>query len=155
VAASLAGLNVARLQILAFVVSSACAGLGGAILAMWALSASPGDFTLAISITLLTAAVLGGLGSLPGAIWGSLIVVLLQSFLSNFASSHGLSSGASANVPVAVFGVVLIVVMLVFPAGIQGGIRRLLGPAAPAAAAPLSALRRRAPASSHQEEGTT
>jgi len=155
VAASLAGLNVARLQILAFVVSSACAGLGGAILAMWALSASPGDFTLAISITLLTAAVLGGLGSLPGAIWGSLIVVLLQSFLSNFASSHGLSSGASANVPVAAFGVVLIVVMLVFPAGIQGGIRRLLGPAAPAAAAPLSALRRRASASSHQEEGTT
>jgi branched-chain amino acid transport system permease protein len=155
VAASLAGLNIARLKILAFVVSSACAGLGGAILAMWALSASPGDFTLALSITLLTAAVLGGLGSLPGAIWGSLVVVLVQGYLSNLASSHGLSSGASANVPVAAFGVVLIVVMLVFPAGIQGGIRRLLGPAAPAAAAPLSALRRRAPASTHQEEGTT
>jgi branched-chain amino acid transport system permease protein len=155
VAASLAGLNVARLQILAFIVSSACAGLGGAILAMWALSTSPGDFTLTLSIALLTAAVLGGLGSLPGAVWGSLVVVLVQGYLTNVASSHGLSSGASAYVPVAAFGVVLIVVMLVFPAGIQGGIRRLLGPAAPAAAAPLSALRRRAPASTHQEEGTT
>jgi len=155
VAASLAGLNVARLQILAFIVSSACAGLGGAILAMWALSASPGDFTLTLSIALLTAAVLGGLGSLLGAIWGSLVLVLVPSYLSNLASSHGLSSGASASVPIAAYGIVLIIVMLVFPAGIQGGIRRLLGPAAPAAAAPLSALRRRAPASTHQEEGTT
>lgn len=155
VAASLAGLNVARLQILAFVVSSACAGLGGAILAMWALSASPGDFTLTLSIALLTAAVLGGLGSLLGAVWGSLVLVLVPSYLSNLASSHGLSSGASASVPIAAYGIVLIVVMLVFPAGIQGGIRRLLGPAAPAAGTPLSALRRRAPASTHQEEGTT
>ena len=82
-------------------------------------------------------------------------MVLVQGYLTNVASSHCLSSGASAYVPVAAFGVVLIVVMLVFPAGIQGGIRRLLGPAAPAAAAPLSSLRRRAPASTHQEEGTT
>jgi branched-chain amino acid transport system permease protein len=155
VAASLAGLNVARLQILAFVVSSACAGLGGAILAMWALSASPGDFTLTLSIALLTAAVLGGLGSLLGAVWGSLVLVLVPSYLSNVASSHGLSSGASASVPIAAYGIVLIIVMLLFPAGIQGGIRRLFGPAAPAAVTPISALRRRAPASTHQEEGTT
>jgi branched-chain amino acid transport system permease protein len=155
VAASLAGLNVARLQILAFTVSSACAGLGGAILAMWALSASPGDFTLTLSIALVTAAVLGGLGSLPGAVWGSLVLVLVPSYLSNLAASHGLSSGASASVPIAAYGVVLIVVMLVFPAGIQGGIRRLFGPAAPAAAAPFNVLRRHAPASDHQEEGTT
>ena len=155
VAAALAGLNVARMQILAFVVSSACAGLGGAILAMWALSVSPGVFNLALSIGLLTAAVLGGLGSLPGALWGSLVLVLVPSYLTNVASSHGLSGGASASVPIAVYGIVLIVVMLVFPAGIQGGIRRLLGPAAPAAATPLNALRRRAPASPHQEEGTT
>jgi branched-chain amino acid transport system permease protein len=155
VAASLAGLNVARLQILAFVVSSACAGLGGAILAMWALSASPGDFTLTLSIALLTAAVLGGLGSLAGAIWGSLVLVLVPGYLSNVATSHGLSSGAAASVPIAVYGVVLIAVMLVFPAGIQGGIRRLFGPTAPATVAPLSALRRRVPASTHQEKGTT
>jgi branched-chain amino acid transport system permease protein len=154
VAAALAGLNVARLQVLAFVVSSACAGLGGAILAMWALSVSPGVFNLALSIGLLTAAVLGGLGSLPGAVWGSLVLVLVPSYLTNVASSHGLSGGASASVPVAAYGIILIVVMLVFPAGIQGGIRRLLGPAAPAAAAPLNALRRRAPASTHQEEGS-
>jgi hypothetical protein len=41
--------------------------------------------------------------------------------------------------------------MLAFPAGIQGGLRRLFG--APTAAVPLNALRRRRPASEHQEEG--
>jgi hypothetical protein len=58
-------------------------------------------------------------------------------------------------VPIAIYGVVLIAVMLLFPSGIQGGIRRLFGPAAPAAGAPLSALRRHVPVSKHQEEGTT
>jgi branched-chain amino acid transport system permease protein len=155
VAASLSGLNVALLQVRAFVVSSACAGLGGAMYAIWAGSVAPTGYTLTLSIGLLTAAVLGGLGSLPGAVWGALVYVLVPTYLENVATSHGLSHGASAFVPIAAFGVVLMLVMLVFPAGIQGGIRRLLGPAAPVAAAPLSVFRRQAPASRHQEEGTT
>jgi branched-chain amino acid transport system permease protein len=156
VAASLAGLNVARMRVLAFIVSSACAGLGGALLATWAASANPDDFSLTLSIGLLTATVLGGLGSLPGAIWGSLVLVLVPSYLTNLGASHGLSSGASASVPIAVYGVVLILVMLLFPTGIQGGIRRFLGLAAPAAASPLSALRRQEPPSKrHQEKGIT
>jgi len=155
VAASLAGLNVGRLQVLAFVVSAACAGLGGALLATWAASASPGEFSLTLSIGLLTAVVLGGLGSLPGALWGSLVLVLVPGYLTNLGASHGLSGGASASVPIAVYGIVLILVMLLFPAGIQGGIRRFLGPAAPVAAVPFSAWRRRGPAREHQEKGVS
>jgi branched-chain amino acid transport system permease protein len=154
VAASLSGLNVARLQVLAFVVSASCAGLGGALLAVVSAIVAPGAYTLTLSIALLTAAVLGGLGSLPGALWGSLLLVLVPSYLTNVAASHGLSGAASSSVPVAAYGVVLIVVMLVFPAGIQGALRRLFGPAAPAVSAPLNALRRRTSASEHQEEGT-
>jgi len=154
VAASLAGLNVARLQILAFVVSAACAGLGGALLALVTGIVAPGAYTLTLSIGLLTAAVVGGLGSLLGAVWGSLLLVLVPTYLTNVAASHGFSGAASSSVPIAAYGVVLIVVMLVFPAGIQGGLRRLFGPAVPAAAAPINVLRRRRPASEHQEEGT-
>jgi len=152
VAASLAGLNVARLQILAFVVSAACAGLGGALLAVVTGIVGPGAYTLTLSIALLTAAVIGGLGSLLGAVWGSLLLVLVPTYLTNVAASHGLSGGASSSVPIAAYGVVLIAVMLAFPAGIQGGLRRLFGPAVPAAAAPINVLRRRRPASEHQEE---
>ena len=150
VAAALSGLNVARLKILAFVVSAACAGLGGALLALVTGIVAPGAYTLTLSIALLTGAVLGGLGTLPGALWGSLVLVLLPSYLTNVGSSHGLSGAASSSVPIAAYGVVLIVVMLAFPAGIQGGLRRFFGPAT---AAPLSALRRRTPGSEHQEEG--
>jgi branched-chain amino acid transport system permease protein len=153
VAASLSGLNVARLQILAFVVSAASAGLGGALLAVVTTIVAPGAYTLTLSIGLLTAAVIGGLGSLLGAVWGSLLLVLVPTYLTNVAASQGLSGAASSSVPIAAYGVVLIVVMLVFPAGIQGGLRRLFGPAVPAAAVPFNVLRRRRPASEHQEEG--
>jgi len=152
VAASLSGLNVARLQILAFVVSAACAGLGGALLAVVTGIVGPGAYTLTLSIALLTAAVIGGLGSLLGAVWGSLLLILVPTYLTNVAASHGLSGGASSSVPIAAYGVVLIAVMLAFPAGIQGGLRRLFGPAVPAAAAPINVLRRRRPGSEHQEE---
>jgi branched-chain amino acid transport system permease protein len=137
VAAALAGLNVARLRILAFIISSACAGLGGSLLVITANIASPGEFTLTLSITLLAGAVLGGLGSVAGALWGSLVIIFLPTYLMDVATSHGLSSGASSNVPIAAYGVVLILVMLVFPGGIQGVVRRFLGlPGAGGAATP-------------------
>ena len=98
-AASLAGLNVARLQILAFVVSAACAGLGGALLAVVTTIVAPGAYTLTLSIGLLTAAVIGGLGSLLGAVWGSLLLVLVPTYLTNVASSHGLSGGGELQRP--------------------------------------------------------
>ncbi len=115
---------------------------------------SPGAFTLALSIGLLTAAVIGGLGSLTGALWGSLLFVLVPTYLTNVASSHGFSSGASSSVPIAAYGIVLILVMLLFPAGIQGGVRRLLGPVTPVQGPPFSTWRRHRPATEHQEEGT-
>jgi branched-chain amino acid transport system permease protein len=141
-AAALAGLNVAKLRVRAFIVSAACAGVAGSLLAVTMLNVTPGAFTLALSIQLLTAVVLGGLGSLAGAIWGGVILVLVPPFLTNFASSHGFSAG-SASVPIVGYGLVLIVVILVFPAGIQGGVRRLLGLARPTSAGQGGAIARR------------
>jgi branched-chain amino acid transport system permease protein len=126
VAAALDGINVAAARIRAFVVSATCAGLAGALLAIVTLGVGPLDFSLTVSIALLTAAVIGGLGSLPGALWGSLVIVLLPTFATDVATSHGLSSGVGSSIPLAVYGAVLILVMLVFPQGIQGGLRRLL-----------------------------
>ena len=87
------------------------------------------------------------------------------------ATSHGLSSVVAANIPIAVYGVVLIVVMILFPDGIQGGVRRLAGPLLPANLSRLTqpdrqqpagelsdgltSPDRRQPLSEHQEEGTT
>jgi branched-chain amino acid transport system permease protein len=125
VAAALAGLKVGRLRVLAFVVSAGCAGLAGSLFALTAGLVAPTSFTLPLSIGLLSAALIGGLGSLAGAVWGSIVLVLLPTYVTDVATSHGLSSSAGANVPLVVYGVVLIVVMLAFPYGIQGGLRRL------------------------------
>jgi branched-chain amino acid transport system permease protein len=120
--------------VLAFVVSAACAGLSGALLAIVTGLVAAGAFTITLSIALLTAAVIGGLGSLPGAVWGSLVIVLVPTYATDVATSHGLSTSVASNIPVAAYGVVLILVMLVFPQGIQGGVRWLLGLADGAAA---------------------
>jgi branched-chain amino acid transport system permease protein len=154
VAAALSGLNVALLQVRAFVVSSACAGLAGALLAVVMGGATPSTYVLTLSIGLLTAAVLGGLGSLAGALWGACVLVLVPVFLTNFATSHGFSVNSSPNIPVIAYGVVLIVVMLVFPSGIQGGVRRFFGFAQPAVSGPVNSVRRLWPAREHQEEQT-
>ena len=126
VAAALAGVHVATARVLAFVVSATCAGLAGSLLAIVTTQAGPGSFTITVSITLLTAAVIGGLGTLPGAIWGSLLVVLLPTYITDIATSHGLSSSVGSNIPIVAYGVILIVVMLAFPQGIQGALRKLL-----------------------------
>jgi len=127
VAAALAGVNVARSRILAFVVSATCAGMAGALLAIVTGLVAPGAFTITLSIALLTAAVIGGLGTLPGAVWGSLVIVLVPTYATDVATSHGLSTAVASNIPLAAYGVVLILVMLLFPQGVQGGVRWLLG----------------------------
>ena len=164
VAAALDGVNVAVTRVLAFVVSAICAGLAGSLLAIVTSLVAPGAFTITLSIALLTAAVIGGLGSLPGALWGSLLIVLVPTYVTDVATSHGLSSSAGSNIPIAAYGAVLILVMLAFPQGIQGGLHRLLtlftGPEhktpiphdapAPHVTPPAD----EAPACHHEKEGT-
>jgi branched-chain amino acid transport system permease protein len=127
ISASLCGLHVARAQTLAFVISAGCAGLGGGMLAVVLQLAQPGAFPLQLSLSLLTAVVLGGLGSIVGAIWGAAVLVLLPGWTNDFANAFSLSTNVAANLKLAVYGVVLIGAMLVWPSGIQGGIRALYG----------------------------
>jgi branched-chain amino acid transport system permease protein len=162
VAAALAGINVAQARVLAFVVSAACAGLAGALLAIITALVAPGAFTITLSIALLTGAVIGGLGTLFGAIWGSLVIVLVPVYATDVATSHGLSTTVASNIPVAAYGVVLILVMLIFPQGIQGGVLwllRLFGisaarPSHKASTADAMPSAGETPARPHEKEGT-
>jgi branched-chain amino acid transport system permease protein len=126
VAARLSGIDVARTQVLAYVISAACAGLAGSLFAYWVTVTSPSGFTLTLSLSLLTAVVIGGLGSLAGAVLGSFILVYLPLWTGGLASSLNLSSNVANNVPMAIYGIVLIVAILVFPRGIAGGVASLL-----------------------------
>jgi branched-chain amino acid transport system permease protein len=125
IAASLCGLRVGRNQTVAFIVSAACAGLGGGALTVVLQLADPGTFTLQLSLSLLTGVVVGGLGSLAGAAWGAALLVFLPNWTNDISHSFSLSTHVSANMPLAIYGIVLIVAMLAWPSGIQGGVRAL------------------------------
>lgn len=129
VAARLAGIHVARTQVLAFVVSAGCAGLGGGLLAVLAQSVSPGAFSLTLSLFLVMAIVIGGLGSLAGAVWGAVLLVALpdltHSLTDLFTLSPALAQRWEGNLPLAIFGITLIVVMIAAPGGVQGLLSRL------------------------------
>jgi len=126
IAASLCGLSVARVQVLAFVISAGCAGLAGGLLSIIALTAGPQAFPLSLSLGLLAAAVFGGLGSMAGAVYGSILVVLLPQWSQDFADALSIHSAkVSNNLPLMVYGVVLAVAMLAVPNGVQGLVRRL------------------------------
>lgn len=125
IAASLAGLRIGRLQTLAFTLSAAAAGLGGGLLAVVTGTVAPGAFPLQLSLMLLAGVVIGGLGSLVGAVWGAALLVFLPNWTNDLANSFSLSSNVAHNLPLAVYGVVLIGAMLVWPSGLQGALRTL------------------------------
>jgi branched-chain amino acid transport system permease protein len=127
VAAQLAGLNVARTQVLAFAVSSASAGLAGGLLVVVTGLAAPGAFPVALSVALLTGAILGGLGNLLGAAIGAALLVLIPQWADDLSRSASLPAGVQANLALAIYGLVLIGLMPLAPQGIAGALGRVTG----------------------------
>ena len=146
IAASLAGLRIGRWQTLAFTLSAAAAGLGGGLLAVVTGTIAPGAFPLQLSLMLLAGVVIGGLGSLVGALWGAALLVLLPNWTSDLASSFSLSTNVAHNLPLAIYGAVLVATMLVWPTGIQGALRAIGRRAGPTIAASAGRARGQAPA---------
>jgi len=123
VAAEIAGIHLGRARVLAFVVSAACAGLAGAVMAMAVRITAPSGFTLVLSLTLLTAVVLGGLGSLSGALIGATLLTFLPQFVTGLGADLGLSDLQAAELAPLVYGLTMILVILLAPAGIVGSAR--------------------------------
>ena len=123
VAAELAGINLGRARILAFVVSAACAGVAGSLMAIVTRLAAPSSFTIVLSIFLLVAIVVGGLGSLFGAVIGSALLVFFIPFATNLGRDAGLNGTQAAEVAPLSFGMFLVLVMLLAPQGLVGTIR--------------------------------
>jgi branched-chain amino acid transport system permease protein len=125
VAAELAGIRLGRVRVLAFVVSAACAGLAGAVLGIVVRLAAPSGFTIVLSLGLLTAVVVGGLGSLVGALLGSALLVFLPPAVTNIGIGAGLDGTQAAQLAPFVYGVVLVLVMLLAPSGAVGVTKKL------------------------------
>jgi branched-chain amino acid transport system permease protein len=122
IAAEVMGLNVAKTKRRAFVISSFFAGLGGGFYAHHLGYISPGSFSFLISVQILIAAVLGGLGSLSGSVLAALILTFLPEALRSMPSSAQLGS-VQIQIPdvrMIIFPILLILMMILRPEGIMG-----------------------------------
>jgi branched-chain amino acid transport system permease protein len=109
-AAEMLGINVNRTIALTFFIGSAMAGVAG-VMSGLAFNQISNTVGFLAGLKAFTAAVVGGIGSLPGAMIGGLFIGLCESFSSSYISSEYSD--------LIVFGI-LIVTMLVRPQGIFG-----------------------------------
>ena len=81
IAAAYSGIKVADYKVLCFTLGSFITGIAGAALVHYTNYASPYNYTLDESVLLLQMPILGGLGSLPGSIIGSAILIIVRKYL--------------------------------------------------------------------------
>ena len=101
------GINLIRTKLLAFSMGAAFAAMGGAVATTRLYGAYPDSYTLQVSINVLSLVIIGGLGSIPGVIVGSLVLIGLPEVLRELESYRLLA-----------FGAMLVVAMLLKPNGL-------------------------------------
>jgi branched-chain amino acid transport system permease protein len=79
--AGVMGIPVFKYKLLSFAISSFYAGIAGALFSYYNLNISPGHFNLSFSIILIAMIIIGGMGSVPGSIFGAIVIVLLKEVL--------------------------------------------------------------------------
>jgi branched-chain amino acid transport system permease protein len=115
-AAEAMGINIALLKTRTFAVSAMCTGVAGSLGAIAVQFVAPDSFSVFVSITLFVGLVVGGVASIPGALFGAAFI----EFIPNFAEQ------VSKAAPGAVYGVILIACMYVMPSGVGGALARLV-----------------------------
>jgi branched-chain amino acid transport system permease protein len=118
-AAALSGVNYSRQKIYVFIISSTFAGLSGALYGLRGL-VGPSVYPVSLSLTLLTAAVLGGIRSISGAFIGTVIVVFLPDWIDLAIHNFELSEQVSNYLPALISSLLLILTVVINPAGVAG-----------------------------------
>jgi branched-chain amino acid transport system permease protein len=101
------GIHLVGAKLLAFGISSAFSGMGGALFGASLQGIYPNSFTLNVSIFVLSLVIVGGMGSIPAVFVGALVLIGLPEMLRELQDYRLLA-----------FGVLLVVVMLSKPDGI-------------------------------------
>jgi branched-chain amino acid transport system permease protein len=122
------GIDVAAHKLLAFVISSALAALAGALFAYYRGFVSVEAFSLFLSIQYVAMIIIGGMGSLLGAILGAIFVTLfpygIEAALRALPGAQRYA-GALFAVNYAAFGAVMILFLVLEPLGLVGIWRRV------------------------------
>ncbi|WP_236904132.1 branched-chain amino acid ABC transporter permease [Comamonas serinivorans] len=116
-AAEAMGVDNRHYKSMTFGISAAYTGVGGALSAIAVQFVSPDSFNLFLSISLLVGIVVGGVGTLWGALFGAVFIMFVPT----------LAESISKAAPWAIYGVVLIVLMFLMPGGVVGLAKKLAG----------------------------
>lgn len=146
-AAGAMGVSVASTRVVMFALSAGLTGLAGALSVLLTGYVSPDNFGLQLSINLVAGIVLGGLGT----VWGALIGAVYITYMPVYATD------ISQSAPGIVNGLIIIVFMLFLPNGVVGLLRpvvRRLRPSTPSSTPTSRPPRAAAPRSVPQKETT-
>lgn len=127
--ASAIGVDVARAKLLAFVISSALTGLAGGLFAYYRGFVSIEAFSLYLAVQYVAMIIIGGIGSLAGALLGAAFVTVLPYVIEGILFSlPGASryAGAAFAANYAAFGLIMILFLAFEPQGLIGIWRRLV-----------------------------
>ena len=123
IAAEAIGVNLTRAKLTAFAVSSGFVGLAGALTAHYSEVVSWEKFTLQVSILYLAMIIVGGLGSIAGAVYGAIFITLLPVVIRNVANAFESVMPFLGNqlpaVQNATFGLVIILFLILEPRGLN------------------------------------
>ncbi|MFP3912025.1 MAG: branched-chain amino acid ABC transporter permease [Desulfobacteraceae bacterium] len=118
------GIPVFPYKLLSFAISSFYAGFAGALYAYYMMSITPEPFNLGLSIEYVAMIIIGGLGSIPGAVFGSVFIVSLNEVLSmitEYLMNIGASTGAALTIaPLRefIYGLAIVLFIIFEPKGL-------------------------------------
>ena len=116
-AAKAMGIDTAFYKSMAFGVSALYTGVAGSLGAIVVQFVAPDSFTFFLAVSFLVGLVVGGVGSIPGALIGGLFIMYIPN----------LAEQVSKGLAWAVYGVILILVIYVMPTGAAGFVRLVTG----------------------------
>lgn len=119
------GIDVTRQKLAAFFIASLFASVGGALYAPYVGFISPRSFDVLVSLNIWLMVAFGGRGTIWGPIVGAVLLAPVPFLLQDYYMIKDV-----------VYGLLIIGVIVLLPAGIAGGFKRLVAPAAPAKPAP-------------------
>jgi branched-chain amino acid transport system permease protein len=136
IAADAMGVPIARIKLQAFVLSAMLAGVAGNLYAHLFRYISPDVFTFDVSVSLMLMLLVGGVGTIGGAITGAVLLTVLPEWL-RFSREYYM----------VFYGAGIVVLLILMPDGLAGLVRRLTPRRWPAAEpAPAATVAPRAPA---------
>ena len=122
--AELLGYDSRRYKLLAFVGGAGIAGIAGVLFASWGSFVGPSVFGIAFAAQIIIWILVGGLGTLSGAVLGTVAIQYLTTWLGQ-SKSLASALGLSKIDPSLVLGVVLILFVLLVPSGIVPTVQKL------------------------------